>query len=318
MRISILGAGAIGCYLAGRLGESGARVQVIARGETLAAIRENGVRVEGHVTAHARPTAAAIEEAQPADLVITCLKAYAIPAVAQHMTRLVAPGGLWVCMVNGIPWWYGDAPLDSVDAGGRIRANFPVAQTAGCIAYLRSEVLRPGVVAYTGGKGLVVGMPDGSSPSLLQQCGEALTGAGIATSFTADIRSAVWNKLFGNVSLNPLTALTGCPADRLLRDPQMEQMLVEVIDEAMRLARAEGSKTEGDALQRVQVMSALGDFRTSMLQDADAGRPIELDGILGAAIEIADRQGIHVPASRRLYALVKAFAISNGLMPRAS
>ena len=267
MRISILGAGAIGCYLATRLSESGAQVQVIARGETLAAIRENGVRVEGHVAAHARPTTAAIDEAMTADVVITCLKAYAIAAVAPHMSRLVAPGGLWVCAVNGIPWWYGDSPLDTLDAGGSIRASFPIVRTAGCIAYLRSEVLRPGVVAYTGGKGLILGMPDGSSLPLLETCSQTLTAAGVATSLTSDIRSAVWNKLFGNVSLNPLTALTGCPANRLLEDPQLEQMLVEVIDETMRLARAEGCQTDGDASQRVRVMSALGDFRTSMLQD---------------------------------------------------
>jgi 2-dehydropantoate 2-reductase len=317
MRISILGAGAIGCYFAGRLGQAKADVHVIARGATLDAIRRDGISIEGHVTAHVRPPASTIEEAPAADLLVSCVKAYTIPHLAPHMARLVKPGGLWVCMVNGIPWWYGDRPLDTVDRGGRIRDSFPIARTAGCVAYLRSQTLRPGAVEFTGGTGLIVGMPDGSIPQLLAEAAIHFTAAGIATRATDDIRSAVWNKLFGNVAVNPLSALTGCTVAQLLEDRELRKVLAEVIGETMKVARAEHCAVESDVVQRIQAMAPLGAFRSSMLQDVDTGRPLELDGILGAMIGVAGRCGIEVPASRRLYALVQAFAANRGLMPLA-
>jgi 2-dehydropantoate 2-reductase len=315
MRISILGAGAIGCYLAGRLGAAKATVSVIARGAALDAIRRDGIHVEGQVSAHARIPAATIADAAAADLLVCCVKGYAVGELAPHITRLVAPGGLWVCVMNGIPWWYGDKALEAVDAGGRIRASFPVARTAGCVAYLRSEVLRPGVVAVTGGTGLVLGMPDGSMPPLLTHFAEACSAAGIASKTTDDIRSAVWNKLFGNAGLNPLSAITGFTIEQLLADRELKRLLAEIVSETMTVARAESCKVESDAGQRINAMVPLGAFRTSMLQDVDAGRRIELDSILGAMIEIAGRRGVDVPASRRLYALTRAFALSRGLLP---
>lgn len=315
MRISILGAGAIGCYIAAQLHASGAEVEVIARGATFDAIRRDGIRIEGEIAAEARVPVATIEASEPADILVTCLKAYAIPALSESIARLVKPDGLWICAVNGLPWWYGDHPLDSVDPGGGIRAKFPISRTAGCVAYLASEVVRPGVISFNSGKGLLVGMADGAVSSRLEEAARVLSGAGIATSITGDIRSAVWNKLFGNVGLNPLTALTGLTADRLLADQELTDLLVETITEAMTVAKAEGVVIESDAVRRVAFMARLGAFRTSMLQDADAGRPLELDAILGAMLEIATRRTIAVPASRRLYAITAAFARSRGMMP---
>jgi len=315
MRVSILGAGAIGGYFAAQLAASGADVQVIARGETLAAIRRNGLRVEGAAEATARPMAVSIDEAPAADLLVTCVKAYSIPPLAIDIARLVQPDGLWLSAVNGLPWWYGERPLESVDPGGCIRGGYPMRQAASCVTYLAAEVLRPGVIAFIGGKGLILGLPDDRSSPLLDEAARAFTAAGIAATVTDDIKTAIWNKLFGNVGLNPLTAITGLAADKLLADTELRALLVEITAEAMQVAQAEGAKLEMGAAERVAYMAGLGAFRTSMLQDADAGRAIELDAILGAMIEIAGRRNIAVPASCRSYALVRAFASSRGLMP---
>jgi 2-dehydropantoate 2-reductase len=315
MRISILGAGAIGCYLAARLHASGADVEVIARGDTLDAIRRNGIRIEGQGVVEARVRVTTIEAAAPADVLITCVKAYAISALSGDIERLVKPDGLWLCTVNGVPWWYGEPPLDTVDPGGLIRAKFPIERTAGCVAYLASSVVKPGVVSFNSGKGMIVGMANGSVAPRLEEVARVLTASAVETSVTSDIRSAVWNKLFGNVALNPLTALTGLTTDKLLADPELKALLAEIITEAMVVARLEGVEIESDAARRVAVMGRLGAFRTSMLQDADAGRSLELDGILGAVLELADRRNIDAPASRRLYAITAAYARSRGMMP---
>ena len=318
MRISILGAGAIGCYFAAQLHASGADVEVIARGANLDAIRARGIRVTGDVERDVKVQAASSADARPADLLVTCTKAFALPALSGDIARILAPGGLWVCMVNGIPWWYGNEPLQSVDPGGRIRAAVALERAMGCVAYLRSTLLEPGVAEYSGGRGLVVGMPDRTMPPRLAATADIFTRAGIATTATPDIRSAVWNKLFGNVVMNPLSAITGLSIDALLADLELRRLLAEVIQEAMRVATAEGDKVETDVAQRLAYMVPLGAFRTSMLQDVDAGRPIELDAILGAMLEVATRCKVEVPASRRLYAMVAAFARSRGLMPTAT
>lgn len=315
MRISILGAGAIGGYVAARLAASGADVRVIARGETLEVIRRNGVRVEGNAEVAARPEALAIEAAEPADLLVTCVKAYTLPQLAPSLARLVKPHGLWISAVNGLPWWHSERPLEAVDPGGRIRARFPMARAASCVAYLAAEVLRPGVVAFIGGKGLILGTPGDGASAQLDEVARIFSTAGIASTVTGDMRSAVWNKLFGNVGLNPLTAMTGLTVDRFLADAELKALLVEITGEAMAVAVADGAIPETTAAERVAVMTRLGAFRTSMLQDAEAGRAIELDAILGAMIEVADRHGVAVPASRRAYALVRGFAAGRGLLP---
>jgi 2-dehydropantoate 2-reductase len=311
MRISILGAGAIGCYFAAQLQASGADVEVIARGATLDAIRAHGITIEGQTVSQVRVPACAIEDARTAEILISCVKAYAIPGLGRDIARLVTADGMWLCTVNGLPWWYGDTPLNAVDPGGRIRAQFPIARAAGCVAYLASEITAPGVVSFNSGKGLIVGMADSSSSSRLESVARILTDAGIATTTTNDIGSAVWN----NVGLNPMSALTGCTVDQILADPELKDLLVDVITEAMTIARAEAAVVESDAERRVAFMARLGSFRPSMLQDAQARRPLELDAILGAVLEIAARRRVDMPASRRLYAIAAPFARSQGLMP---
>lgn len=313
MRIALLGAGAIGCYVAARLAAAGAQVQVIARGETLAAIRDNGIHVEGKADLKVRPMAVTIAEAAPADVLISCVKAYAVSAVAADIRRIVRPGGLWICAVNGLPWWYGDKPLQSVDPGGRVRAMFPLAEAVVGVTHIAAETLRPAVTAYRSGRGLVLGGP--ATTPVLGDASAALDAAGLAGEVVSDIKPTIWNKLYGNAGLNPMTALTGLTVDRLMADAELKALLTEITAEAMAVGRAEGVTPGYTVDERVDIIARLGNFRSSMLQDADAGRPIELDAILGATIEVADRRGIAVPASRRTYALVRAFAATNGLLP---
>ncbi len=315
MRIIVIGAGAVGTYIAAKLASAKADVGIVARGRTLDAIRARGIRVEGNEQIATTVHATVAGDAGPGDLVISCVKAFALPAVATDIAGLLLPGGSWMCVVNGLPWWYGVTPLQSVDPDGRIRALIPVERIIGCAAYLRSEVLEPGVVSYTGGRGLIVGQADGSRHASLASFTEMASVADLAVALTDDIRTAVWNKFFGNVALNPVTALAGCTVEQTLADPGLRQVLLDVTGEAMAVALAEGAVVESDVAARVAAMAPLGAFRTSMLQDVDAGRTIELDAILGALIEVADRAGVAVPASRRLYAEVRAFARSRGLMP---
>lgn len=312
MRIALIGAGAIGCYVAARLATVGSKLEVIARGETLAAIRENGIRIEGLTDLKVRPVAVSLDEAGPADVLISCVKAYAVPILAADLRRIVRPGGLWICAVNGLPWWYGAAPLESVDPGGRIRAGFSLAEAAVGVVHIAAELLRPGVTVYRSGRGLVLGGP--ATTPVLAETSALLAAAGLSGELAPDIKSVIWNKLYGNVGLNPLTALTGLTVDRFLADAELKALLTEITAESMAVARADGAIPEYSPPARVEIIGRLGAFRTSMLQDADAGRAIELDAILGSVIEVAGRHGIDVPASRRTYALVRAFAASRGLL----
>lgn len=324
MRIVIIGAGAIGCYLAAKLTAAGADCVLVARGGAQDAIAAGGIAISGSEQLTARPRlAAGIEEAGPADLVISAVKAFALGDIAPAIAAILKPGGAWLVGINGLPWWYGEGlagplaglHLETLDPGRRIAAAIGPGRTLGAVLYLRSETIEPGVIRFSGGRGLMIGEPSGASTPRLAQAVAALNGAGIATSATTDIRSAVWNKLFGNVALNPLTAMTGLTVDRLLTEPALRAFLAEVMAEAQAIAVAAGATIEMDVAARIAFMAPLIGFRTSMLQDADAGRPLELAAILGAVVELADRLGQPAPKARLLHALAGSFARHRGLVP---
>lgn len=327
MRIAIVGAGAVGGYLAAKLAAAGAQVELVARGPQLEAIRASGLRVTGAETLVARPRAAAsIADLAPCDLLVTAVKAYAIPAIAPDIARaLDSGGGTWLCAVNGLPWWYGESlagplagiALAAVDPGGTIRATIPHGRTLGCVVYMRSEVTEPGILRFSGARGLILGEPAGPVSPRAEAAAAAFNAAGVAASTTPDIRTAAWNKIFGNVALNPLSAITGLTADRLLADPAHRAVVADVVAETQALAHRLGCPPDMAVGARLDVMAALGSFRTSTLQDAEAGRPLEHDAIIGAVVEIAHRLGQAVPATERLYGLVGAFARTRGLVPPA-
>jgi 2-dehydropantoate 2-reductase len=322
MRIGILGAGAIGRYLAARLEAAGADATLVARGAQLEAIQTRGIRIIGHQALEVRPrVVSSAERAGACDLVIGCVKAYSLPGAVGGIAQMMGKQGRWLCIVNGIPWWYGAGAtgalagvgLASVDPGGRIAAAVPPSRVLGAVAYLRCAVPGPAIVEFTGGTGLVIGAAEGPLPAIAAEAARTLSVAGVPTRTTGDIRTAVWNKLFGNVALNPLSAVTGLTVDRLLAMPEHRAVLAAVGAETARLAEAVGCRPEGSVEDRLGAMETLGAFRTSMLQDADAGRPLELSAIIDAVVEIARRVGIPLPTTERLAAEARAFAQARGL-----
>lgn len=321
MGIVVLGAGAVGCFIAGKLAHAGADVTLVARGAALEVIGNRGITVVGAESFKAQVRVLPAEAAEPAELVIGCLKAHSIPEAAPAIARLLKPHGMWVCVQNGIPWWFCsglDGPLrdfapDSVDPGGGIADAIPLERTGGAIMYVRSAAKAPGVIEYSGGKGLIVGEINGGISTRTRALADLLGSAGIGCATTDDIRSAVWNKLFGNISLNPLTAITGLTVDRLLAEPRLATFLLATIEEAQRIAVAAGAVPDMEPTARVDMMTPLKGFRTSMLQDASAGRALELDAILTAPVEMARRLGVLVPGLELLLALTSAFAETRGL-----
>ncbi len=278
MRVAIVGAGAVGCYLAAKLATSGADVVLLARGAALETVRSRGIEVQGREQIVARlRTAASAEEAGPVDLAVGCVKAYSIPGIAPMVARLITPAGAWLCAANGLPWWYGEN-LSGPLAGLSLRS-----------VDSRSERLEKTVRLFR--------------------------SAGLAAEATADIRGAVWSKLYGNVSLNPLSAITGLTVDCILAEPTLRSFLVNVVEEVRHLAAEVGCPPEVTAEARVAQMATLGAFRTSMLQDSAAGRSLEHDAIIAAVVELGQRVGVAMPETGLLCALVRSFAETRGLLP---
>jgi 2-dehydropantoate 2-reductase len=324
MRIVVIGAGAVGSYVAGKLAQAKADVTLVARGAALEAIGSNGIRIEGEESfSVSLPVVSPDHTIEPADIVIGCVKAYAIPEAAPLVARLLKPDGAWICGQNGIPWWFADGAeaasprlvLDSVDPGRRIATAVPRGQTIGAVMYVRSMTKAPGVTEYAGGRGFIIGELGGAVSDRTAAAAATLKGAGIGCEVTGDIRSAVWGKLFGNISLNPLSAVTGCTVGRMLAEPRLAAFLLATIEEGQRVAVAAGSVPDMTPAQRLAAMERLLGFRTSMLQDAEAGRTLELDAILAAPVEIARKLGIAVPGLELLLALTSAFAEARGLLP---
>ncbi|MGE5510869.1 MAG: ketopantoate reductase family protein [Bacteroidota bacterium] len=323
MSIIVLGAGAVGCFIAGKLARAGVDVTVVARGPALAAIADRGITVSGEQDFQTDVRSMTADNTEPAEVVISCIKAHSIPDAARTVARLLKPHGMWVCVQNGIPWWYTHGltgplqgvTLESVDPGGGIAAAVPHERTAGAVVYARCETTSPGEIVYKGGKGLILGEINGPVSSRVRAFADLLQSAGLNCATTDDIRSAVWSKLFGNVSMNPLTAITGLTMGNLVAEPRLAAFAVATIEEAQQVAIAAGSKPDMTPEARVKAMALLTDFRTSMLQDASAGRLLELDAILAAPVEIARRLRVPVPGLELLLAMTSAFAETRGLRP---
>ena len=280
---------------------------LVARGAALEEIRRDGVRVTGAQEIAVRPAVVDVRaagELPRVDLVMTCVKAYSTSDVAPLVGLLAGDRGMWMPVLNGLPWWYrtrdGHA-LDAVDPGGRIAAVLGGERVIGSTAYLRSETRRPGAIDYTGGKGLVIGDAGGIADGVLERVAGVLTRVGVPTAVTADMRSAVWSKLYGNISLNPLSAVTRLTVTEMLADAGLRARLVAAVEEAQAIATADGAQVDMTAEARVTRMAVLGAFRTSMLQDLEAGRPMEIDAILAAPLEAAGRHGIATPELTRLH-----------------
>jgi 2-dehydropantoate 2-reductase len=323
MRITVAGVGAVGGVLAARLARAGHEVSALARGATLAALQRDGLQFEDGnsrsiVALRASDDAAALG-AQ--DLVVVAVKATALAALAPQLQPLLGPDTVVLPAMNGVPWWFlagrehGHEPLASIDPGGQIAAALPLARVLGCVVHFSSASPAPGVVKTGMGNRLIVGEPAGGVSARTEAVCAALAGAGFAAEASADIRTDIWFKLWGNMTMNPVSALTGATADRILDDPLVADFVLRVMAEAAAIGARIGCPITQSGEERNAVTRKLGAFRTSMLQDTLAGRPIELDALVGAVHEIGARVGVATPSIGALLGLTRLMAQTRGLYP---
>jgi 2-dehydropantoate 2-reductase len=326
-KICIIGAGAVGGLIGTRLAAAGrAEVSALARGATLAALRRHGWRLDtagGLVSAPARVSDRAVELG-PQDLVVIAVKAPALTEVARGIAPLLAPRTLVLPAMNGVPWWFcagvpgfpGGA-LASVDPGGVIAAAIPLAQVLGCVVHASTSTAEPGLVRHKMGQGLIIGEPRGGRSERAQQVADLLAHAGFEVTHSTDVRQDIWYKLWGNITMNPVSAITGATIDRVLGDPLVREFCSAAMRETAEIGARIGCRVEQSAEDRHAITAKLGAFKTSMLQDVEAGRPIELDAIVTAVYEIGQRLGQPMPHIEALLGLTRLFARMRRLYPEA-
>jgi len=324
MKVCIVGAGAIGGFVGTRLAAAGkAQVSALARGATLEALRAHGWRLQmdgGLISAPAAAVSANAAELGPQDLVVIAVKGPALGVIAPAIAPLLGEHTLVLPAMNGVPWWFGSGaaglpggPLDSVDPGGSIGAAIPYERVLGCVVHASASVAEPGLVQHKMGKGLIVGEPEGGESARSRGVAELLSHAGFDVTLSPRIRYDIWYKLWGNMTINPVSAMTGATADRLLDDPLVSGFCLAAMREAAAIGQRIGCAISETPEDRQLVTRKLGAFKTSMLQDVEAGRPIELDSIVGAAREIGERVGVPTPNIDALLGLTRLFARTRGL-----
>jgi 2-dehydropantoate 2-reductase len=325
MKVCIVGAGAIGGFVGARLAAAGVATSAVARGATLAALRAHGWRLQtaqGLVQAPVR----ASDDAHALgvhELVVIAVKGPALPAVAAAIAPLLGPQTLVLPAMNGVPWWFCHglpgfaAPLHSVDPGGTVAAAIPFAQVIGCVVHASTSTPEPGLVQHRMGQSLIVGEPAGGDSERVQRVAALLARGGFEVRASTDIRHDAWYKLWGNLTMNPVSALTGASGDRLLADPLVRGFCSAAMQEAVAIGARIGCPIAQSPEDRHAVTSRLGAFRTSMLQDVEAGRPIELDAIVGAVREIGQRLQLATPNIDALLGLTRLFGRVRGLYPEA-
>jgi 2-dehydropantoate 2-reductase len=315
MKICIFGAGAIGGYMGAKLAEAGAEVSLVARGPHLAAMKANGLTLieEGEtktfaVNASDDPAALGVQ-----DYIIVTLKAHSVPPVVEKMQPLIGPETTIVSGVNGVPWWYFHkigGPLEgtrlaSVDPGDAQWNGFGPDRVLGCVVYPAAEVIEPGVVKHIEGNRFSLGEPDGSKSERATRLSQALAAAGLKAPVRPKLRDEIWVKLWGNLSFNPISALTHATLDVLCTDPGTREVARNMMLEAQDIAEKLGVKFPIDVDRRIEGGAAVGAHRTSMLQDLDAGRPMEIDALLGSVQELGRVTGTATPTIDTVLALVQ-------------
>ncbi len=315
MKFAVLGAGAIGGYVGAALHRGGADVTLIARGPQLAALRARGVRVaspRGDFAAHP-PATDDLAALSGADVVFVALKAYSLTGIAPDLGRLLASGAAVIWAQNGIPWWYfqsvpdppGGARLESVDPGGVIARSIAPEHNVGCVVYCSTEITEPGLIRHIEGTRFTIGEPDGRRTDRCKQISAAFAAGGLKAPVEARLRDQIWLKLVGNVAFNPVTALTGATLGELAAVPEMPELLRAIFAECAAVAGRLGIRFPVSLDRRLEAGLAVGDHRTSMLQDLLAGKRLELDCMTGAVSELAGRLGVGVPHVRTVHACVK-------------
>lgn len=323
MKICIFGAGAIGGYMGAKLAQAGADVSLVARGPHLAAMRDKGLTLieeEGTVTV---PVTASDDPADlgPQDYVIVTLKAHSVPPVVGRMQPLIGPGTTIVSGVNGVPWWYfhgiegplAGTRLESVDPGGAQWEGFGPERVLGCVVYPAAEVSEPGTIRHIEGNRFSLGEPTGEKSERALRLGQALQAAGLKAPVRPRIRDEIWVKLWGNLSFNPISALTHATLDVLCTDPGTRAVARAMMLEAQAIAEKLGVKFPIDVDRRIDGGAAVGAHRTSMLQDLDAGRPMEIDALVTAVQELGRLTDIPTPTIDTVQALIALRGRTAGL-----
>ena len=304
MNICVVGAGAIGGWIAARLALAGNDVSVVARGSTLETIDTQGLLITDQGDTRCVAVAAATDPSILGvhDVVVVAVKAPALPQIASSLEALIGPDTDIVPMLNGVPWWFTEDPLWSVDPDLTIAEALPVEQVAGCVVHASCYRSAPNHVVVKHAEKLILGEPDGGPSERIERLCILFLNAGIRAEPSENVRRAIWYKLWGNATINPMSALTRSTADKLLDDARIRAFMAEAMDELAAVGAAIGCPIGESAEDRMAVTARLGAFKSSMLQDVEAGRPIELEALLGAPREIAAQIGVATPQLDRLYA----------------
>ncbi|HYD58251.1 MAG TPA: 2-dehydropantoate 2-reductase [Burkholderiales bacterium] len=322
MKICVYGAGAIGGLIAAWLARSGHDVSVVARGAHLEAIRRDGLRVRDRESGavQASKVAAASDPADfgAQDYVIVAVKAQSLTDVARHIEKLLDRDTTVVTAMNGVPWWFfdrlafggGRQRLESLDPDGVLSRAMPTDRIVGCVVHVAASTPEPGLISHNMGRKLILGEPGGRNGARTGRIVEALGKAGFEAIASQAIEKEFWVKLLGNVSFNPVSALTMSTADRLIADEHVKGYMVEIMREVLAIGRAVGVDADIDPEARIDMARRLGQFKTSMLQDLEAGKSLEIDGLLAGTLEIARKAGVRAPFTESLFGLVRARAIT--------
>jgi len=317
LKIGIVGAGSIGGWLGAKLAAGGHEVSVLARGATLAAIAANGLilREGDRETRQAVASSADPAALGPQDALILAVKSQSLPALAPTLAPMIGPATLVLPMLNGVPWWFMGAgePLRSVDPAGAIGAAIPYDQILGCVVHGSAACPEPGVTALRFADKVFIGEPAGGLSERARAIVSVLVDAGVPAVATDKIKFEIWYKLWGNMTMNPISALTLATADRVLDDPLVNGFVLAVMAEAKAVGAKIGCPIEQTGEDRNAVTRKLGAFKTSMLQDVEAGRAIELDALLAAPREIAVRAGVPTPNIDALFGLARLMGASRGI-----
>ncbi|WP_046468570.1 2-dehydropantoate 2-reductase [Allosalinactinospora lopnorensis] len=313
MRVAVLGAGAIGAYVGACLQRAGVEVHLIARGPHLQAIRESGVQVRsprGDFVAHPYATDRP-DEVGPVDHIFLGFKANQYAAAGPMVRPMLHEKTTIIAAQNGIPWWYfhgvpgkfKDRRIETVDPGGAVSAALPVERAIGCVVYAATEIAAPGQIRHLEGTRLSIGEPDGTQSARCHEFADAMVAGGLKCPVEPDLRHDIWVKLMGNVAFNPISALTRASMIGICQNMNTRELVIESMRETLAVAASLGVHPEVSIERRLAGAERAGDHKTSTLQDLEKGKPLELDAILGAVVELADLTGTEIPALRVVHAL---------------
>jgi 2-dehydropantoate 2-reductase len=328
MKFLIAGAGAIGAYIGARMAQAGFGVTLFARGPHLRAMQERGLQVKsaaGGFTARPR-IVGSLDEVGPVDVVFLGVKAHALPQLAPQLKPVLGPDTTVVSAQNGIPWWYFQSfggewnglHLERVDPGGVISSAIEARSVVGSTVYFATEISAPGVIRHIEGNRISLGEPDGTRSDRVRRIAEALIASGLRCPVTTRIRHEIWVKVLGNASFNPVSALTRATLAQMVRDPGVASVIRNIMQEVEAVSQKLGMELPVSIDQRMVGAEKVGEHKTSMLQDLEAGRPMELEALVGSVVELGERVGLPMTATRTVYNCAKLLAQANSAPTKVS